>query len=97
MLVGAAEGWQWRDRILTEYQRLAGAPIQEIEWFEVAACGKRLFSVIVSLAAGPEALGMRPEAVVLMRQQFGALCNVYQLFTVRTGLRLREVERLLAE
>ena len=40
---------------------------------------------------------MRPEAVELMRQQFGALRNVYQLFVVRTGLRLREVERLLAE
>ena len=97
MLVGAAEGWQWRDRILAEYERLAGAPIQELEWFEVAACGKRLFSVVVSLAAGPEALGMRPEAVELMRQQFGALRNVYQLFMIRTGLRLREVERLLAE
>ena len=97
MLVGAAEGWAWRDRILAEYERLAGAPIEELEWFEVAACGKRLFSVIVSLAAGPEALGMRPEAVELMRQQFGALRNVYQLFVARTGLRLREVERLLAE
>ena len=82
MLVGAAEGWPWRDRILAEYERLAGAPIEELEWFEVAACGKRLFSVIVSLAAGPEALGMRPEAVELMRKQFGALRNVYQLFMV---------------
>ena len=97
ILVGAAEGWPWRDRILAEYERLAGAPIEELEWFEVAACGKRLFSVIVSLAAGPEALGMRPEAVELMRKQFGALRNVYQLFVARTGLRLREVERLLAE
>ena len=86
MLVGAAEGWAWRDRILAEYERLAGAPIEELDWFEVAACGKRLFSVIVSLAAGPEALGMRPEAVELMRQQFGALRNVYQLFVARTGL-----------
>jgi hypothetical protein len=54
-------------------------------------------SAIVSFAAGPETLGMRPEAVELMRQQFGALRNVYQLFVARTGLRLREVERLLAE
>jgi hypothetical protein len=54
-------------------------------------------ALIVSLAAGLEALGMRPEAVELMRQQFGALSNVYQLFVARTGLRLREVERLLAE
>ena len=70
---------------------------EELDWFEVAACGKRLFSVVVSLVAGPEALGMRPEAVALMRKQFGALRNVYQLFTGRTGLRLRDVERLLAE
>jgi aminoglycoside phosphotransferase (APT) family kinase protein len=97
MLVGAAEGWVWRDRILAEYERLAGAPIQELEWFEVAACGKRLFSVMVSFAAGPEALGMRPEAIELMRKQLGALRNVYQLFVARTGLRLQEVERLLAE
>ena len=97
ILVGAAEGWAWRDRILAEYERVAGAPIQELEWFEVAACGKRLFSVVVSFAAGPEALGMRPEAVELMRQQLGALRNVYDLFVARTGLRLRDVERLLAE
>jgi len=49
------------------------------------------------LYPGGKALGMRPEAVELMRQQFGALRNVYQLFVERTGLRLREVERLLAE
>jgi aminoglycoside phosphotransferase (APT) family kinase protein len=97
MLVGAAEGWPWRDRILAEYERLAGASIEALDWFEVAACGKRLFSVVVSHTAGPEALGMRPEAVELMRQQFGALRNVYQLFVARTGLRLSEVERLLAE
>jgi aminoglycoside phosphotransferase (APT) family kinase protein len=97
MLVGAAEGWEWRDRILAEYERLAGAPIQELDWFEVAACGKRLFSVIVSIAAGPEALGMRPDAVAKMREGFGALRRVYQLFVTRTGLRLRDVEEMLAE
>jgi Ser/Thr protein kinase RdoA (MazF antagonist) len=97
MLVGAAEGWAWRDRIVAEYERLVAVPMQGLEWFEVAACGKRLFSVVESLAAGPEALGMRPEAVELMRKQLGALSNVYQLLVARTGLRLRDVERLLAE
>jgi aminoglycoside phosphotransferase (APT) family kinase protein len=96
MLVGAAEGWQWRDRILAEYERIAGAAIQELDWFEAAACGKRLFSVVASLAAGPETLGMRPEAAAMMRKQFGALRNVYQLCVARTGLRLPDVERLLA-
>jgi aminoglycoside phosphotransferase (APT) family kinase protein len=95
VLVGAAEGWQWRDRILAAYEHRIGAAVSELAWFEVAACAKRLFSVIVSLMAGPEALGMRPEAATLMRQQFGALRNVYGLFVERTGLRLRDTERLL--
>jgi hypothetical protein len=96
MLVGAAEGWHWRDRILAEYERLAGAPVQELEWFEVAVCSKRLFSVFVSSAAGPETLGMRREAVDLMRRQFPALRRVYQLLLTRTGLRLVSIEEMLS-
>jgi aminoglycoside phosphotransferase (APT) family kinase protein len=95
MLVGAAEGWHWRDRMLAEYERLAGAPVQELEWFEVAACSKRLFSVFVSFAAGPETLGMRREAVDLMRRQFPALRSVYELLVARTGLRLANIEEML--
>ncbi len=56
-----------------------------------------LFSVMISLAVGPETLGMRPEAAMLMRKQLPALRNVYQLLVAHTDLRLREVERLLAE
>ncbi len=97
VLVGSYESWAWRDRILAEYERLWGAKIPELEWFEVAACGRRLFSVIVSLAAGPEALGMRPEAVGLMRKSFGSLRKVHELLADRTGLRLKDTERLLAE
>ncbi len=97
VLVGAAEGWSWRERILAGYTRLAGAAPEELDWFEAAACGKRLFSVAVSLTAGPEALGMRPEAVAMMRRQFPVLRNVYQLLTRRTSLRLPGIERLLAE
>lgn len=96
VLVGAQEGWAWRDRILAEYRRLWGSEIPELDWFEVAACTRRLFSVIISLSAGPESLGMRPEAAEMMRRGIGALRNVYDLFRERTGgLRLREAERIL--
>ncbi len=97
MLVGAAEGWAWRERILAGYTRLAGAAPEELDWFEVAACGKRLLSVAISLTAGPEVLGMRPEAVTMMRQGLPALRNVYRLLTAHTGLRLPTIEHLLAQ
>ena len=45
---------------------------------------------LVSISAGWE-------AVELMRKQFGAFRHVYELFVARTGLHLRDVERLLAE
>lgn len=47
-------------RILQEYERLAGTKVKQLAFFEMFACLKRLYSVAVSLAHGPESLGMRP-------------------------------------
>lgn len=95
LLVSSYEGAEWRNRILEEYERLAGARVEQMEWFEVCACGKRVFSVAISLLAGAEKLGMRPGAVEMMRQQMWALGRVYDLLVERTGIRMEEVERLL--
>ena len=54
MLVGAAEGWAWRDRILAEYRRFTGTPIEELESLPVCTCQQnRLFSVVVSASGRP--------------------------------------------
>ena len=87
---------EWRNRILQEYERLAGAKVEQIEWFEVLACVWRLRTVTVSLSEGAEKLGMRPDAVGMMKQQMGAIQQVYALLLERTGVRAAEVERLLA-
>jgi aminoglycoside phosphotransferase (APT) family kinase protein len=89
-------GAQWRDRILHEYERLRESKVEQIEYFEVCACYRRLLDVGVSLSEGAEKMGMRPGAVALMKQQRGALENVYGLLVERTGIRVVEVERLLA-
>ena len=96
VLVSSLEGAKWRHRILQEYERLAGAKVEQIAYFEVAACSKRLGSVALSFSYGPEKLGMRPDAVTMMRQQMGALKRVYDLLLERTGIRVAEVEELLA-
>jgi aminoglycoside phosphotransferase (APT) family kinase protein len=95
LLVSSHHGIEWRESILREYERLAGTDVPHIEYFDVAACLKRLGSVAASLSFGPEKLGMRPEAQAKMRQQMGAFQSVYALMLERTGIRVAEVESLL--
>jgi len=97
LLVGSYEGPAWRERILREYERLSGAGVEQLEYFDVLACARRLFDVTTSLSLGAESLGMRPGAVERMRQQMDAFARVYELLLERTGIRVAEVERMLAE
>ncbi len=97
LLVSTYEGREWHGRILHEYERLAGAKVEQLAFFEVYACLKRLYSVVASLTHGPETLGMRPEAAAIMRQQLGASQRVYELLLDRTGIAVPEVEAILRE
>lgn len=94
LLTGTHESMAWRNMILAEYERLRGTRVKQLEFFEVAACLKRLASVVISLTYGPEKLGMRPEAVPMMRQRLGAIKKVYGLLVERTGIKVAEAEAL---
>jgi hypothetical protein len=96
LLIGIYEGVEWRAPVLEAYERLAGAPVEGLAYFDVLACVKRLGSVIVSLLEGPEKIGMRPGAAAMMRQQMGPLGSVYDLLVERTGIRVPEIEDLVA-
>lgn len=84
-----------RETILNEYERIAGHRIEHIEFFDVAACLRRLFSVSVSFSDGPERAGMRPGAEVVMKQHAFALKRVYELLCKRTGIMIPEIEKLI--
>jgi len=94
LLADAYSGDALRNQILSEYERQAGVAADQLTIFEVYACLRRLFSVTVSLSAGPEKLGMDPAAKALMQEQMAAHQRVYDLFLKRTGIRIREVEAL---
>ena len=96
MLTGSAMGMEWRDRILEEYERQAGAPVDGIAYFEALACMRRLLSVAVSVHLGPAELGMRGDAVAAMRRQAPSIRAVYHLLRRRTDTVVPEVEDLLA-
>jgi len=96
LLVSTHESAEWRDLILQKYEQLAGVKVEQIAYFDVAACARRLLSVAISLSEGPEKLGMRPAAVAMMKQQMGAIKRVYDLLLERTGIGVPEIDKLIA-
>ncbi|TET11075.1 MAG: hypothetical protein E3J86_03840 [Candidatus Thorarchaeota archaeon] len=81
-----------RDFFLDGYQRTVGHDIEEIEYFEVFAILRRLFDVSVSLDEGATELGMREDAVEMMKEQMGHVRVVYNLLGVLTDITIPEIE-----
>jgi aminoglycoside phosphotransferase (APT) family kinase protein len=95
MLVTAYEGSNWRKLLLETYERKAGEPIEQLEFFDVAACLRRLYSIAVSVTAGAEQMGMRPGAEATMKNQLEPLRKVYELLLDRTAIIIPMVETWL--
>jgi hypothetical protein len=68
-----------------------------MDFFEVVAGFRRLYSVIASFAFGADKLGMRPGAEEIMRRHKPSLRLVYEMMLPRTGLTIPEVETFLQE
>ncbi|HEY0323206.1 MAG TPA: phosphotransferase family protein [Pyrinomonadaceae bacterium] len=96
LLVLSHSGVEMRDRLLQEYERVAGAVVEQLEFFEVFACARRLFSTAVSLSGGAERLGLRPSAARMMKYNRVKFERVYNLLRQRTGIRIAETERMLS-
>ncbi len=97
LLISSNEHPRWRIPLLREYEHLAGHVVEDLEFFDVAACVRRLLSVILSVNYGAEQLGMRPGAENIMRRQAPSMARVYDLLLQRTGLPIPEVETFLKE
>lgn len=85
-----------RETVLDEYERIAGDRVEQIEYFEVAATLRRLFSIVLSLRDGADKLGMRPGAEKAMLENVDHIRNVYAVLGNRTGITIPEIERLLS-
>jgi aminoglycoside phosphotransferase (APT) family kinase protein len=81
---GALRGWD------------AEASEREMEFFEAAACLKRLVSVLISLQQGPDSLGMRPGAESIMSGRLARFAVVYKRWLALTATPLSNFEELLA-
>ncbi len=84
-----------RESILAEYQRISGRGIEQIEYFEVMAILRRLFSISVSLSEGASTMGMRSGAEEMMKQG-DHMKKAYDLLRHRTRITIPEIEKLLS-
>jgi aminoglycoside phosphotransferase (APT) family kinase protein len=83
--------------ILEGYQDEYGQPVPSLDVFEVAAILRRIGTVMISLRAGAEALGMRPEAIQSMRRDAEPLNRIYERLYHLTGLDLPGIKAFISE
>lgn len=93
----AYRGPAGRAAILEAYQGEYGQPVPSLEVYEVAAILRRIGTVMISLRAGAESLGMRPEAVQAMRRDAEPLTRIYAHLCHLTGLDLPNIRGFISE
>jgi aminoglycoside phosphotransferase (APT) family kinase protein len=96
LLLMGGHGWAGaRALILDEYERAAGRSVEQIEYFDVVACVRRLVGILAALNVGAAELGMRPGAEAMMKNA-AHIEYMYALLRERTGIAIVQVERLLS-
>jgi aminoglycoside phosphotransferase (APT) family kinase protein len=99
LLVGSHAGQTWADALLGGYREAWAAPpdwLGDMTFFDAAACAKRVLSVVISLKAGPDKLGMRPGAEEAMLRLLPAIAAMYRRWLMLTRVSLPASEELLA-
>jgi len=84
-----------RELMLAEYERLAGRRVEQLAFFDVTACARRLVDIVTTLGAGAQTSGMRPEAEAAIRRQAEHVRRVYALLRERIGQPLPALEQML--
>lgn len=87
----------WRKALLAGYERAAGHPVENLDYFSVMAYCKLIASTIVSLRVGPESQGLRSESADSIAGQMPALRHLCRRIQSITGLVVPEIAEFLGE
>jgi aminoglycoside phosphotransferase (APT) family kinase protein len=97
LLSGTFVNRQFRDAIIRRYEEIAEMKVHEIEYFEVISILRRLSDISISFRESAEELGMRADAVDMMKTQIHHIRNVYSWLQEYTGIKISEIEQLIEE
>ena len=102
LLLRMHNGTELRNSILQTYERLAGLRVEQIEFFEVHACFRRLFNSAVWFTASPEKSGVdsktaeglfAAEGFSGMKRHKDAIKKGHEMLVGLTGIRVPELDR----
>jgi aminoglycoside phosphotransferase (APT) family kinase protein len=85
------------DQFVELYEQQSGTALEHFDFFQNMMLGRRVGSIVLSVTAGTESMGMHPDAVASMRQGAASLRRAYDLLVGFSGIRLALVEQLLAD
>ena len=95
-IVQATSRTELAEQVRHTYEAMAG-PQEDFDYFVNWALARRMLTMVVVLARGSAALGLRPGLEGMLRQQMPYVQMVTRILQERTGVRLPGVEPLLAE
>ncbi len=84
-----------RDATLKGYEDVLGQEVDLIEYFEVLATLRRLHDVMSSFDKGSDELGMRPEALDMMKETLGHIVRVKDRLEDLTELSIPEIDEFI--
>ncbi len=96
MIMGDYGQPHWGERILKAYQLEANHPVEDLDFFNLITYMKLLASTVISLRAGPAALGLRPETAEPAEQQVLMIRRLSRRIFDINGITIPEVEAALS-
>ncbi|MFW9958012.1 MAG: phosphotransferase family protein [Candidatus Odinarchaeota archaeon] len=97
LLSGTFGSMKLREDILKNYEKAAQKPVEQIEFFEVTAILRRLFDISTSLSLGADELGMRPDAVEMIKSRVDHIKGVRDRLEDLTGIIIPKIDLLVDE
>jgi Ser/Thr protein kinase RdoA (MazF antagonist) len=95
LIMGDFGNPDWGKQILQAYLSDFNSPIEHLDYFQVIVAMKLLASTVISIAFGPQELGLRPDAAALTKEQASVYRQLSERIQKITGRLVPELEDLL--
>ena len=95
LLYNTFGGSMFRAPLIEAYEE-KGGKIGSLEFFEVMAATRRIIDLI-NVTGGSGSVGLKPDVLESMRDSKDHFIKVHDFLEERTGIRLKELDKLLAE